>query len=193
MSNSERVRKLVIIAVLGAVSVVLGVTRLGLIPWFSGASLTIIHVPVIVALLLEGPLVGMAVGLIFGVVSLVQAATGSLGPADVFFVNPLVSVLPRVLFPLFSWGVYRLLGGGVKKLALVGASFMGSLFHTFLVLGALTLVAELPLVTLWLILGANGIPEAVAAAIISTTLVLKWRKVESRKGERAKLVELEED
>ena len=48
MSDSNRTRKIVITAVMAAVSVVLGATRLGFIPWFSGASLTIMHVPVII-------------------------------------------------------------------------------------------------------------------------------------------------
>ena len=54
----DRTRKLVITGVMGAISVLLGVTHWGFIPWFGGVSLTIMHVPVIIAAVLEGPIVG---------------------------------------------------------------------------------------------------------------------------------------
>jgi len=66
---SNRVRKIVITGALGAISVILGVTRWGFIPWVSGTSLTIMHIPVIIGAVLEGPVVGTLIGLIFGVSS----------------------------------------------------------------------------------------------------------------------------
>ena len=59
-------KKIATAGVLSAVAIVLGITRLGIIPWFSGASITIMHVPVVIAAVLEGPVVGLLVGLIFG-------------------------------------------------------------------------------------------------------------------------------
>ena len=63
---SNRIRKIVITGALGAISVILGVTRWGFIPWISGASLTVMHIPVIIGAVLEGPIVGTLIGLIFG-------------------------------------------------------------------------------------------------------------------------------
>ena len=63
---NEKVRKIVIAGVMGAISIFLGATHLGFIPWFAGAALTVMHVPVIIAAVLEGPVVGAVVGLIFG-------------------------------------------------------------------------------------------------------------------------------
>ena len=51
--------------VMGALAIFLGWTHLGFIPWLAGAALTIIHVPVIIGAVLEGPVVGTAIGLIF--------------------------------------------------------------------------------------------------------------------------------
>ena len=45
MSGSSTVRKTVVAGVLGAVSIVLIVTPLGMIPWVTGTSLTTMHVP----------------------------------------------------------------------------------------------------------------------------------------------------
>jgi len=88
----DRTRKIVITGVLSAISIFLGITRLGFIPWFSGVSLTIMHLPVIIGAVLEGPVVGFAIGLIFGIFSLIQAAIAPTGPTDVWFTNPLISV-----------------------------------------------------------------------------------------------------
>ena len=90
-------RKIVISGILGAVSIFLGASHLGFIPWVGGAALTIMHVPVIIGAVLEGPLVGFIIGLIFGAFSLLQGALAPTGPTDVWFTNPLVSIAPRVL------------------------------------------------------------------------------------------------
>jgi uncharacterized membrane protein len=92
----DRTRKLVITGVMGAITILLGVTHWGFIPWFGGISLTIMHVPVIIAAILEGPVVGLGVGLIFGIFSMIQAAVAPSSPADVWFTNPVLAVLPRL-------------------------------------------------------------------------------------------------
>lgn len=109
--QSTPVRKIVIAGVLGAVSIFLGWTHLGFIPWVTGAALTVMHVPVIIGAVLEGPLVGTAIGLIFGVFSLIQAILAPTGPADVWFQNPVVSVLPRLLIGVMAWLTYK----GVRR------------------------------------------------------------------------------
>jgi len=102
----KRTRRIVITGVLSAISIFLGMTRLGFIPWISGASLTIMQVPVIIGAILEGPVVGMVIGLVFGVFSLIQAAVAPTGPTDVWFTNPLLSILPRLFIGPMAWLVY---------------------------------------------------------------------------------------
>jgi uncharacterized membrane protein len=75
MERKSNVRKIVVAGALGALSIALFLTPLGMIPWFAGVSLTVVHVPVIIGAVLEGPVVGMVVGAIFGVSALVKAAT----------------------------------------------------------------------------------------------------------------------
>ncbi|HUT65971.1 MAG TPA: ECF transporter S component [Spirochaetota bacterium] len=104
---NEKVRKIVVAGVMGAISIFLGATHLGFIPWFAGAALTIMHVPVIIAAVLEGPVVGAVVGLIFGAFSLIQGAIAPTGPADVWFVNPLVSIVPRLCIGPVAWLAFR--------------------------------------------------------------------------------------
>ncbi len=83
-------RKIVIAGVMSAIAIFLGATRLGFIPWFTGTSITIMAIPVIIGAVLEGPVVGMATGLLFGLFSLLQAAIAPTGPGDVIFTNPLI-------------------------------------------------------------------------------------------------------
>lgn len=192
MSDTGRTRKIVITGVMAAVSIVLGATRLGFIPWFSGASLTVMHVPVIIGAILEGPVVGMITGLIFGLFSLIQAAVAPTGPVDVFFVNPLISMLPRIIIGLVSWLVFVAFRGKLMGLSTVLAAIAGSLTNTLLVLGALALAGAIPWPLVIAITTANGLPEAGAAAVIATAVILSWHAVE-RKGRKSRLDELEDD
>ncbi len=178
------VRRIVIAGVMAAISIFLGVTRLGFIPWFAGASITIMHVPVIIAAVLAGPGAGLAVGLLFGVASLIQAAVAPNGPADAWFTNPVISVLPRLAIGPIAWLVYRALARA-KVLGLAASGIGGSLTNTILVLGVLGLYAYLPWAAVGTIAIANGLPEAAVAAILTVAVVAAWQGLEyGRRGSR---------
>lgn len=173
----DRTRKIVITGVLGAIAVILGLTRLGFIPWFSGVSLTIMHVPVIVGAVLEGPLVGAGIGLIFGIFSMIQAAVAPAGPTDVWFTNPLLAVLPRLLIGPVAWLVWEALKRWPVA-GLIGAGIAGSLTNTVAVLGMIGILGYVPWAGLAPIVVANGLPEAGAAALITLAVVAAWRRIE---------------
>ncbi|MGC9521528.1 MAG: ECF transporter S component [Anaerolineae bacterium] len=181
--SSGRTRKIVIAGVLSAISALLGWTRLGFIPWFTGASLTIMHVPVIIGAVLEGPWVGAAIGLVFGGFSMLQAAIAPTGPTDVWFTNPLLAILPRLFIGPLAWLVYRALKRWTAP-ALVVAGVVGSLTNTFLVLGMIGILGYLPWQALPPIVLANGVPEAIVSAIITLAVVAAWRRIEigSKRG-----------
>ena len=105
--SQDRTRKIVVTGVLGAIAVFLGITRWGFIPWFGGISLTIMHVPAIIGAVLEGPIVGVAIGLIFGLFSMIQVVVAPNGPADVWFTNPLLSIAPRLFIGPVVWLVWK--------------------------------------------------------------------------------------
>lgn len=104
------VRRMTVIGVLGGISVVLGMTPLAFIP-VGPTRATIMHIPVIIGALIEGPIVGGMVGLIFGLFSIFQAITNPT-PVSFVFLNPLVSIVPRVLIGVTSYYVYN----GLKNL-----------------------------------------------------------------------------
>jgi len=173
----NRTRKIVITGVLSAISIFLGITRLGFIPWITGASLTIMHIPVIIGAVIEGPIVGLIIGLVFGIFSLIQAAVAPTGPTDVWFTNPLLSILPRLFIGPLSWLIYR----GLKRWkipALIAAGIGGSLTNTVLVLGMIGVLGFLPWEALPAIVIGNGLAEAAASAILVVAVVSIWQQVE---------------
>lgn len=195
----SRTRKIVITGVLGAISIFLGLTPLGFIPW-GAASLTIMHIPVILGAVLEGPVVGLVVGLIFGAFSMIRAATAPSGPLDAAFTNPLISVLPRLFIGPVAW----LIWSGLKRwpvIGLIGAGIGGSLTNTILVLGMIGLVpsalgimrdltgaTDTPAFTLlWAIGVANGIPEAIASAILVLAVAAAWWGIRVGRRKQANL------
>ena len=98
-------RKLVIASMLGAITIVLGMTPLGLIP-LGFINATTMHIPVIIAAIAEGPIVGALVGLIFGISSLLNAILKNASPVAFVFYNPLISIVPRVLIGITSYYSY---------------------------------------------------------------------------------------
>lgn len=115
--SSFNVRKMAIVGVLGAISAVLGMTPIGFIP-VGPTSATIMHIPVIIGAIVEGPVVGMLVGLIFGIFSLIRAITTPTIISPVFY-NPLVSILPRVLIGLVSYYTFVAVKKMNKKTSII--------------------------------------------------------------------------
>jgi uncharacterized membrane protein len=201
--ESKRIRKIAVAGAMGAIAIFLGASHLGFIPWFTGVALTIMHVPVIIAAVLEGPVVGLIVGFLFGAFSLIQAAVAPTGPVDVAFINPLVSVLPRLLIGPVAWLAYRAIHKTSEPVALVAAGLAGSITNTVLVLGTLGLLVTYPVLIVgekgaadqlvkiitWPLLGSsaalNGLPEAAAAALITLAVVAAWKRIEyGRRGSK---------
>ncbi len=157
------VRQIVVAGILGAIAIVLGVTQLGFIPVpnLSGSA-TIMHVPAILGAVLEGPVVGVLAGLIFGIFSMVNDTSG-------LFTNPLVSVLPRVLIGITSWYAYKALVGRNQDLAAAVAGIVGTLTNTIFVVGMLVIFGLLPLEVVPTIV-PQAIVEIIIAAIVTVVV-----------------------
>lgn len=188
-SQSEKVRKrtkaIVMTAVLAAITIVLSLTPLGLIPVPTPAGYaTILQVPTVLAAVLAGPFAGGIVGLVFGLMSFIH--TG----AVVWFTNPLVSVLPRILIGLISFLVYASLihamRGKSRVTALAVTGFIGSAVNTILVLGAVYLFFPVTLKSLLAIALVQGLPEAVVSAILTTLIAGAYLGI-VRKGKKSRI------
>lgn len=179
-------RQLAVVGILASISIMLGLTGYGFIP-LPMAKATIMHVPVIIGAILEGPLVGMAVGLIFGLFSIFQNMTTP-NVLSFAFLNPLVSVVPRVLIGLTAYYSYRLLAGRKEAVGIGIGAVVGSLTNTVGVLGMIYLVyaadfaaarginPDAVLKVVYTIALVNGLPEAVISVLISIPVILAVKK-----------------
>lgn len=100
----KNTQELVLTSFIGAIIVMLSVVpQLGLITIFPSVSITIIHIPVLIGVMTLKRPSALIFGLLFGLGSLFAALTRGSTPVDLAFVNPLISVLPRVLFALVAY------------------------------------------------------------------------------------------
>ncbi len=75
------------------------VPQVGFITLAPLASVTLLHIPVLIGVFLMPRKYGALLGLVFGLASMIRSFIPT-GPLDFAFQNPLVSVLPRILFAL---------------------------------------------------------------------------------------------
>ncbi|BBB92124.1 MAG TPA: ECF transporter S component [Methylomusa anaerophila] len=179
-------RQIAIIGMLSAVSIILGLSGYGFIP-LPTAKATIMHIPVIIGAILEGPAVGVMIGLIFGLFSIVQSLTAP-NILSFAFINPLVSVLPRMLIGITAYYTYKYAWGKHEGFRIGLGAAIGSLTNTFGVLTMIYLLyaAEFAAArgigfdaaakVIYGIALVNGLPEAIIAVLISVPVVLAIRK-----------------
>lgn len=196
-TSSQTTRRMVVIAMLAAITGLLTFTPIGMITLPPPLpAVTLVHIPVILAALVEGPWVGVPVGLVFGLCSLIRAWGSGVVGLTLFFRNPLVSVLPRMIIPLTAWGAYALWShfvkrkGATEKLGLAIASAIGAITNTVLCLGMILILYGNDLTVLinnlisggsadaayldnagaWLV-AAVGLPNGLAEAAVAAVLV----------------------
>lgn len=110
MQDYSGIRRIAVAGVLLAITLLLVFARIGMIPVPTPAgNATVAHIPAIVAGILEGPLVGLIVGLGFGFASFMTAAIP-------MFKDPLVAIFPRLLIGVTSALAYAGLRGATKSL-----------------------------------------------------------------------------
>jgi uncharacterized membrane protein len=122
-------RDITITGILGAIAALLGlVPGLGFIPAPTPAgAATTMHIPAIIAGILEGPVVGALVGAIFGVFSFSRDTTG-------IFRNPLIAFGPRILIGVVAFLVFRAVLGRFARG--VAAAAIGAGLYTIFGPGA---------------------------------------------------------
>lgn len=185
-----KTKELTKLAMLLAITILLGIIpNIGIIQ-IGIISLTILHIPVIIAGMILGINGSAVTGLVFGLTSFFVASTRGATPVDLLFVNPLVSVLPRLLFGIITGLICKKF---VKKddavtYGLIG--FVCSIIHTVLVYIALyiwgqkTLQIEIGVLNFFkYLVGAisiNSIIEAIVAGVIMIGLMKGIKKLKTR-------------
>ncbi|MFO7296600.1 MAG: ECF transporter S component [Clostridia bacterium] len=188
-------RRLVVTGMLAAISIILGLTPIGLIPLpFSPTKATIMHIPVIIGSIVEGPIVGLIIGLIFGGFSMYQAATMATNPAQFVFLDPMVAILPRMLIAITSYYAYKSVKAPLKRdiagvIAGMVAAAVGTLTNTVGVLLAIYLrhgveyaekLGIAPEAVGGVLMGiavTHGIPEIIVAVLIVTAVLQVLQRI----------------
>lgn len=150
-------------------------------------SFTIIHVVVLLGAMLFGFKEGLLFGFIFGLCSLIKAATMPQAITDPLFVNPLISILPRMIFGGLS-GLFFSLVKKTNKPLLTYVLFyvlcgLMTLFHSFLTLSVLYLFnmnspyfSDGYLILISSVISINGIIEIVLAIVVTPNIALSLFK-----------------
>jgi len=136
---------------------------------------------------LEGPKVGMMIGLLFGLFSIYQNITVP-SILSFAFINPLVSVVPRVLIGLMAYLAYKAMPIKYESVKIGFGALVGSMTNTVGVLGMIYIIyaaqyAQAKGISLSeaaeVLLGVaviNGIPEAIISMLITVPVVLGIRR-----------------
>lgn len=189
--TNNKVYEIAVISVFTALIIVmasvpwLGFITIGII------SLTTVHIPVLIGGIFGGRKVSLSLGLVFGISSLIVALTRPVTPIDLLFQNPIISVIPRVLFGWILYELYAYLNKQMKNrfTAITISMVLSTLIHTILVLlplyligGAETYFGSAFLPFLWAVLIANGFWEMLAAGLIGAPIahrLLVYKKLDA--------------
>ncbi|MFL6057931.1 MAG: ECF transporter S component [Rubrobacteraceae bacterium] len=158
-------RQIVIAGIIGGIALFLGATRIGFIPVPIPliGNATIMHIPAIIGGALEGPVVGLLVGAIFGIFSFLNAD-------NPVFLNPIVAIVPRLFIGVVAWAVFVGLRRWSIDLASAAAGVLGSFTNTVGVLGLAILFGLLPPAVIPAVL-PQAIAEAILAAVVTVVVV----------------------
>jgi uncharacterized membrane protein len=167
-------RRIVTVGILVGITFLMAYTPIGYIPVpipVVGAATTL-HLPVIVAAILEGPLAGMITGFFFGLTSFLQAG-------NALFKDPLIAFGPRILIGLTSWLAFVSLQHFNRDWAAALAGAVGSATNTIFVLGLAYWRGYLPLPFILAII-PQALLELIAAVIVAFLVVRAYGAVRGR-------------
>lgn len=160
-------REIVISGIIGGVALFLGATRLGLIPVpipFVGNA-TLLHIPAVLGGALEGPIVGLLAGAIFGAFSFLYAEVP-------LFRDPVIAFLPRLLIGVVAWMVFAGLRRWNIDVASVAAGLAGSLTNSIGVLGLGLILPIGPQAYLPIEAVIASLPQVIIEAILAAIVTL---------------------
>ncbi|HLR89009.1 MAG TPA: ECF transporter S component [Atopostipes sp.] len=194
MNKKTNVFQLTIISMLLAILIAQTfIPMLGYIP-LGPIDVTIVHITVILAAVLFGTKTGSIIGLAWGLLSMLRAYIQPT-PFNIVFLNPLISVLPRLIVGWLSAMIFILISEKLSdRVSYAVTAAIGTLTNTVLVLGSIYLFASetyaealgisenLLLGALGTVVATNGLIEIIASTIILPLVALPLRKALKRRN-----------
>ena len=191
MKKSKNTKFITLMGVLLAIEIIMAFTPLGFVP-LGFTKATTIHIPVVIGAIFLGPLAGAILGGAFGILSII---INTVSPALTSFVfSPFITIggaqgniwslvialVPRMLIGIVAYYSYKWVSkiDKTKVIAYATAGVVGSLTNTVLVMSGIYIffgqqyaaakevTFEALFGVIMGIIGVNGIPEAIVAAII---------------------------
>jgi len=150
-------------------------------------SITTIHIPVIVGSALLGPIGGLVLGTTWGITSFLKVLSMPSTVETAIFLNPMVSIFPRILVGLIisytTIGLGKLIKNKDLKYAFVAG--IGTLSNTVLVLSSIFIFAQGGVlsfnqafsVIVTVIISTNGLLELILAVILVPIIIRAISKV----------------
>jgi uncharacterized membrane protein len=190
MNVNMSTKNLVVIALFIAITFILANTPIGVIS-LPTIAFTISHIPAIIISIVAGPIAGAIVGGFFGLMMMFRAMTRPTGILDPYFINPLVSVLPRILLGITPYYTYKAMRKINENLAIMVGAGIGSLTNTIGVMGILYAIYFQSIVQAFDEVGASAIGvlltiifvygtiEMVAAIVITYLVVATLKRVKA--------------
>ena len=194
-TTRSKIRTIAVTGMLAAVTLVLGLTNLGIIP-IPPANVTTMHIPVLIGAILCGPKVGLILGLLFGLTSVWKAFTATSAlVAPLLAASPVLvivmSIGPRLMIPIVAGSMYKLIGKKSKPAAAIIAPVLGSLTNTVCYLGMMLIFyiisgidASAVLAIIAGVGALNGSCEAIAAALICAPIIFSVAKISKKNTNR---------
>lgn len=194
--TSDKTKNMVITAMFIALIIVMTfVPYLGFIP-LGFMNATIIHIPVIIGAIILGPKTGAVLGMTFGICSVINNTINpnltsfvfspfySVGENSGNALSLVVAIIPRMLIGIVAYYIYKLINKNGEKqgAALAVAGFCGSMTNTIFVMGFIYIffgksyaaARGIAFDTLFKVImgvvGVQGVPEAIVAAILTVPL-----------------------
>lgn len=199
MKDEYKLKRLVLGAVFIAIEILLSITPLGYIP-VGVLHITTMHLPIILAGMILGPLYGGAVGFVFGLSSMLRATFSptltsfcfspfiTVGNTHGNFASLLIAFLPRIFLGInaglfakkkYPAWIYALKAGGctfVHTLTVMG--LIGIFFHD----AYTTIVNRSIGIVIVSTLLSNGIVEIILAALIIPPIIRSLEKAGIKHG-----------
>lgn len=182
----ERTRKLVLFAMLAAITIIMAFTPIGYLR-VGVISITFMMIPVIICAASLGVFYGALSGLLFGITSFVQCFGMSAFGTVLFSINPYFTFLnlmvPRVLLGVFAALIYK--GLSKRKIPVIVTDvitmLVSAILHTLMFVAILILCfgqteyinsfGENFWMIIWTLVGLNGIIEWVVCATVGAAIL----------------------
>lgn len=138
--RNEKIKKIAFAGIIMALIIVMTFTNLGFIILPSSVSITLVHIPVLIGSMILGKKYGALLGFVFGLCSFILSFYNISTNAP--FTNPLVSILPRIIFGFMVVPLYNLFMKVFKNdtVSTLVAMLVSTFLHTVMVLTCIYIV-----------------------------------------------------